>query len=170
MAVGGKKILVMGVGNVLLKDEGIGVHVVRELMKMELPEDVEVLDGGTAAIDLLHMIEGREKMVVIDAMLSDNEEPGSIFRLTPGDIQPTFRGKTSLHQLGLIEVLEMADMTGHCPDTVIFAVVPESIGTFGENLTSRIKGRVPRLIELVLEELGTPREKEGGRGGKGSRD
>jgi hydrogenase maturation protease len=161
MGTVGKKILVMGIGNVLLRDEGIGVHVVRELMKMEMPDDVEVLDGGTAAIDLLHMIEGREKMVVIDAMLSDDEKHGSIFRLTPGDIQPTFRGKTSLHQLGLIEVLEMADMTGKCPDTVIYAVVPKSIGTFGEELTPELEAQVPRLVELVLEELGIPREREG---------
>ncbi len=149
-----KKILVMGVGNTILKDEGVGVHVIREMMKLDLPEDVELVDGGTAAIDLLHLIEGRERMVVIDAMLSDDEEPGAIFRLTPENIQPTFRGKTSLHQLGLKEVLDMADSIGDCPDTVIFSIVPESIGTFGEELTPTIKARVPELIRLVLEELG----------------
>lgn len=151
-----KETLVMGVGNILLRDEGIGVHVVREMMKMDLPDEVEVLDGGTAAIDLLHAVEGRRRMIVIDALLIEGEEPGAVYRLTPDQLQPTFRGKTSLHQLGLIEVLEMAYLIGEAPDTVIFGIVPESIGSFGLEPTPRVRARIPQIIDLVIKEINDP--------------
>lgn len=148
-----KEILIIGVGNLLLQDEGIGVHVAREMLNMSLPPDVEVMDGGTAAIDLVHLVEGRKKMIVIDALLMENEEPGSIYRLTPEELQPSFRGKTSLHQLGLLEVLEMAHLIGNAPETIIFGIVPKEFGSFGLEPTPDIKAKIPRIIELVMKEL-----------------
>ncbi len=76
-----KNILILGIGNILLKDEGIGVHVVNKLKEMQLPPDVEVMDGGTLGIDLLYYIEGRKKVVVIDTVTA-GEPPGTMYRFT----------------------------------------------------------------------------------------
>lgn len=151
-----KPVLILGVGNLLLQDEGVGVHVVRELMKLDLPEDVEVIDGGTAGFDLVAIVDGRERIIVIDAVLSETDPPATIYRMFPENLQPTFRGKTSIHQFEFLDVLGMTRLTGKLPDTVIFGVVPREYEKFGMELTPEVKAVVPRLVELVLEEMRNP--------------
>ncbi|HVP37397.1 MAG TPA: hydrogenase maturation protease, partial [Terriglobales bacterium] len=95
-----KKILVVGIGNLLLTDEGVGVHVIQELSKLKLPEGVELADIGTASFDLLTFMEGKDKVIIIDALVSD-DKPGTLYHLSPEDL---ISGKsvllTSLHQFG----------------------------------------------------------------------
>jgi hydrogenase maturation protease len=149
-----KPVLVLGVGNILLQDEGVGVHVVNELLKLELPDHVEVIDGGTAGFDLVAIVDGREKVIVVDAVMSAEDPPGTIYRMSPENLQPTFRGKTSIHQFEFLDVLGMTHLTGTVPETVIFGVVPREFEEFGMELTPEIRALVPRLVELVLRELG----------------
>ncbi len=153
MTKAAKRIGVMGAGNVLLTDEGVGVHVVRELMKLNLPEGVEVHDIGTSAIDWLYAIDGLDKLIVIDAIHVEDTEPGAVFKLTPKELQPTFRGKTSLHQMELIEVLEMAELVGKVPETVIFGIAPKDFRNFSLELSPEIKAVVPKVVDLVLGEI-----------------
>jgi hydrogenase maturation protease len=159
-----KPVLVLGVGNVLLQDEGIGVHVIHRLLRLELPDEVEVVDGGTAGFDLLAVVEGRRRIIVVDAVKTDQDPPGSIYRLSPENLQPTFQGKSSIHQVEFLDVLGMAAMMSSLPETVIFGVVPREFERFGLEPTPEVKAKIPALVEFVLRELGLDpaavREKE----------
>ena len=95
----GKKIMVLGVGNILLRDEGAGVRVVEWLdARYSFPENVELVDGATAGLDLLPIMEGVDHVIIVDTVKTD-EPPGSIFRFTPQDINKKVPYKTSLHQI-----------------------------------------------------------------------
>lgn len=147
-------ILVLGVGNILLSDEGVGVRVAEALQRMELPEGVEVLDGGTASMALLDSLRDRDKVIIIDAV-KGHHEPGTIYRFTPGDISVHREIITSLHQLGVLDALTHAEYLGHAPQSVIFyGIEPEEMD-WGLDLTPRVGAVIPRVIELVLTELKT---------------
>jgi hydrogenase maturation protease len=159
--VSGRRVLVLGLGNLLLRDEGIGVHVAAELQKMELPANAEVVDGGTAGMDILLSQEGSYKLVVIDAM-TGGKQPGTIYRTHFGARQidrlkdlfsqmDEFR--ISLHQVGLIEALTVARKMGCAPnEVVIIGVEPMEMDT-GLEPTGPIKQRIPEIINTVLEEI-----------------
>jgi hydrogenase maturation protease len=145
-------VLVLGVGNILLRDEGIGVRVVQELERTELPAGVEVFDGATAGFDLIDVIAGRRKIIVIDALDADYA-PGTVVRLRPEELIAAERPGLSLHDLGLLEALAMAQQLGEAPDeVVIFGVQPQDLSC-GLELSPIIRARVPELIDLVLTEL-----------------
>jgi hydrogenase maturation protease len=122
------KIVIIGVGNLLLRDEGVGVHAVRELKKIALPQGVEVLDAGVAGVGLLDLFRGAEKVLLIDAA-DMNRAPGAVVRFTPDDIQShAGTPKFSAHDLGLPEVLELAKAFCQSPpQVVIIGVQPKEI-------------------------------------------
>jgi hydrogenase maturation protease len=145
-------VLVLGVGNLLLRDEGVGVRVVQELQNAALPPGVEVFDGGTAGFDLIDAISGRRKVIVIDALDGDCE-PGTILRLRAEELMAADRPALSLHDVGLLEALALARQLGEAPtEMVIFAVQPADLSC-GLELSPKIRARVPELIDLVLTEL-----------------
>ena len=145
--------LVLGVGNILLRDEGVGVRVVEAMRSLELPADVELFDGGTSGLDLLDIVADRRKVVVIDAVQADNE-PGSLVRLGLDDFTPETESVVSLHQVGLLETLLMAKHLGCAPDqVVIYGIEPKDMG-FGLALSPEVAAVVPTVIEVVLPELG----------------
>lgn len=145
-------VLVLGVGNILLGDEGVGVRVVETLQKMSLPEGVEVMDGGTASMALLDSLSDREKVIVIDAV-KGRQEPGTIYRFTPADITVQKGIVTSLHQLGILDALTQVEFLGHAPgDVVLYGIEPKDT-RLGLELTSEVKAAMPRVIELVISEL-----------------
>jgi hydrogenase maturation protease len=90
-------ILILGVGNILLGDEGVGVRVIEAMQEIDLPDTVELIDGGTASIDILEFLKNREKVIVIDAVQGGGGEPGTLYRFTPGDIKVRKPVYTSLH-------------------------------------------------------------------------
>ena len=104
-----KPILVLGVGNLVLTDEGVGVHVAQRLQKMDLPSHVEVLDGGTSGFDLLDDIEGRKKVVVVDTVKGGGP-PGTIYRMTTEDIEEAPKSRLSLHDIDMTDLLKLADL------------------------------------------------------------
>ena len=145
-------VLVLGVGNILLRDEGVGVRVVEALQQVTLPDDVEALDGGTASMALLDTLRDRDKVIIIDAV-KGNHEPGTLYRFTPGDISVHREIITSLHQLGVLDALTHVEYLGHAPQSVVFyGIEPEELG-WGLELTPKVKSIIPRVIELVLSEL-----------------
>ncbi len=148
-----QNITVLGTGNLLLKDEGIGVHVIQRMEQIELPENVRLVDGGVAGINLPYLIEGADKLIVIDCVDAD-VEPGAIFRFTPDDVDVPQRDVTmSFHDIGLLEALELAKQDGKGPKTtVIIGVQPKEI-EWGMELTPEIEKVVPDIIEAVLKEL-----------------
>ncbi len=148
-----KPILVMGVGNVLMTDEGIGVHVVSALSQLSLPSEVEILDGGTLGFDLIHHMEERLRLILIDAV--QTEEPGgTIFKFSPHEISEYARqAKLSFHQLGFMDMLKVAGMIDlQLPQITIFGIQPYDIG-MGTSLSPKMSERVPQIIKLVLEEV-----------------
>jgi hydrogenase maturation protease len=147
------RVVIIGIGNLILQDEGIGVHAVRELGKLALPPHVEVIDGGTATIELLPVIRAAERIIVIDA-LKGGEEPGTIYRLSPEDLMVDAERLLSLHQVGLLEVLGMARQLGGDAEVVIIGVEPKEIG-WGMELTPAVAAKLPQVIEAVLAELKT---------------
>jgi hydrogenase maturation protease len=106
---GDKPILVLGVGNLLLKDEGVGVHVARKLMEMDLPSHVEVLEGGAGGFDLLGEIEGRKKVIVVDTAKA-GKPPGTMYRMTTEDIEKAEKPRISLHEIDMTDLLNLADL------------------------------------------------------------
>ncbi|MDP3012661.1 MAG: HyaD/HybD family hydrogenase maturation endopeptidase [Candidatus Subteraquimicrobiales bacterium] len=147
-----KQIVVLGVGNILLKDEGIGVHVVKEMENLNFPENVRLLDGGTLGIDLLNLIEGADKLVIIDCVKAE-AEPGAIFRFRPEDIETKTKApKASLHQVDLYEALKIAKLMEEYPETIIIGVQPKVIG-WGMDLSEELKKKIPEIIKHVLKEI-----------------
>lgn len=146
------KILVLGIGNILLRDEGVGVRIIEYLQQQDIPNDVELLDGGTAGADLLEHICGREKVIVIDAMQADYP-PATLVRLTPQDLVPADEPELSLHSLDLPQALAMAQLLG-CPakEVVILAIQPEKVEC-GMELTPVIQAVIPHAAKFVLEEI-----------------
>lgn len=150
-----KPILVLGVGNTLLKDEGVGVHVARRLQDMDLPENVEVLEGGVLGLDLLDHLEEREKIIVVDAVDGD-VGPGAIYRLTRKDIEVgNTRCLTSLHEIDLPQVFATADLMGiKIEPMVLIGVQPKDMSMGYDELTPEVEAAIPKVIELVLKEIG----------------
>jgi hydrogenase maturation protease len=144
---------IIGIGNLLLKDEGVGIHLIEYLRKEGGPLDgVELVDGATGGFDLLPFIEDSEKVVIVDAMKAPGGIPGSVYRFTPGDYETGTRG-SSLHDITLEDLFRLIRTKNkHLPPVVIFGVEPCEIG-WGMELTPKIKELLPRLRELVLKEI-----------------
>jgi hydrogenase maturation protease len=145
-------ILVLGVGNILLSDEGVGVHVIEAMKEMELPEDVELLDGGTGAFDLIDIIAGREKVIIIDAV-EGGCEPGAVYRFSPDDIQTQQYQIASSHQVGLLDALAMTKILG-CPPchVIIYGIEPKRLDC-GMELSPEIAASIPGAAELIVNKL-----------------
>jgi len=145
--------VIVGVGNVLLKDEGIGVHVVRALQEMDLASlsgEVEVVDGGTSP-DAFDTAEGADKLIIVDAARGGGE-PGTIYRFAPDDVSGEPKFLASLHDLGLLDSLRMMEAVGDPPrDTVIIGVEPAEVD-WGLELTPALRGRLPDVVRIVVEE------------------
>jgi len=153
-----KPYLVLGIGNLLLKDEGVGVHVVRAIEArvaagdLALPEGVEVCDGGTLGMDLLDLIEDRRKVIVVDAVEAD-AAPATVLCFTAEDLARREAVDLSLHQLGLFEMLAMARYLGRAPqEVVIFGIVPKDMSP-GLELSAEVAAVVPEVIKRVLAEI-----------------
>ena len=144
------KTLIVGMGNLIYRDEGIGVHVVQKMRKMELPGHIELLDIGTSTMDLISHLEGVKKLIVIDAMKAGGT-PGVIYRCKPEDLMPKGEEPISLHEIGLLETLTMAKKMGKEIDTVIIGVEPKVLD-WGMELSEEIKNKIPTIVEAVLKE------------------
>lgn len=144
------KILVVGIGNILLQDEGIGVRVIEALRERPLPGQVELLDMGTATMNLAFYLSGVSKLVIVDALRA-GQKPGTVYRCSPEDLVPQEGGPVSLHDLGVVEALSMSKKLGHSPEVVIIGIEPKTID-WGMELTDEIKKEVPNIVNVVLKE------------------
>lgn len=147
------RVVVLGVGNILLTDEGVGPAIIAYLTeKWRFPADVELVDGGTAGFDLVSVFSRAEHLIVVDAVLG-GEEPGALYRFHPDDVPAGVTFRTSLHQMGLLDAWSLARILGPVAEATIIGVEPEDIRTPHVGLTATIAGRLPRIEELVLAEL-----------------
>ena len=146
-------VLVLGVGNVLLGDEGIGVHVVRELeARYVLPGAVEVVDGGTSGMDLLDVLASRERVIIVDAVKT-GDPPGTLVRLRNDRVRRLFRARISPHQLGLSDLLATLALMDREPEQLLLlGAVPCCLDT-GLSLSPLLSVRREDLLRAVVAEL-----------------
>ena len=147
------QIVVLGLGNILLRDEGVGVRVIEELQRRyDFFPPVKMLDGGTAGFGLVTEIEGCNKLLVVDAVKAGNE-PGTVYKFKSGDITVTIPQTLSVHDLGFFEALEQWKMLGINPEVIFFGIEPEDMNSWGFDLTPSIQNKLPKLVALVIDQL-----------------
>jgi len=147
------KIVVLGMGNLLLKDEGIGVHIAHTLQGTSSPSKVEleVIDGGTLP-DAPLAFEEVDKLIVVDAVQAGGE-PGAIYRFRPEDIRLDDRILTSLHQISLLENLWLMKQFRQKPENVVIIGIEPEDTNQGLELSAKLQQRIPQIIKVVLEEV-----------------
>jgi len=147
------KTLVLGVGNKLMADEGIGVHVIERLVsEYKLPEEVQVLDGGTLGLDLLYYLEGIENLLIVDAA-ETGKEAGTMIRLE-GDEVPAFMSiKISPHQMGVPDMLAAARMTDIYPKRLVLWGIQPDVITLSLDLSPVLVSKVDTLTVNLVDEL-----------------
>lgn len=154
----GKKIvmpnaLVLGVGNLIMSDDGVGVRVVQQLQReFSFPANVEIVDGGTLGLDLLPFLEDRSHLIMVDAV-ETGKRPGTCVRLSGDELPVALETRVSPHQMGLKDLLATARLMGHAPaEMVLIGVQPGSL-ELAEELTSEVALQVETLKGAVLKEL-----------------
>lgn len=145
-------ILILGIGNILLKDEGVGVHVVKRLKEMSFPDNIEILDGGTAGLDLVDFIAGRRKLIVIDAV-NTGGKPGTIYRLTEENLNIGPKAIMSFHEIDFLDALHMSEIAGSKPEEIVVIGIEPKDMSDGVELSPEIEERIPKIIEVVMKEL-----------------
>jgi hydrogenase maturation protease len=145
--------MVLGVGNILFTDEGVGVRVVETLAEeYEFPENVTLQDGGTLGIHLLGVISKADHLLVVDA-IRNGGPPGSLYRLEGEEIPKRILAKNSLHQVDLLEALTLCQALDKVPETVILGIEPQNIETMSIELSPVVKEKFGDLIHMVFDEL-----------------
>ena len=142
-------ILVLGIGNLVLNDEGIGIHVVNVLEKMELPCGVDLLDGGTGGLALLETLQSYRRIILVDASL-DNYPVGTIRRLSP-KFSNDYSTLLSAHEIGLKEMIDAMLLLGKAPQIELIAVSVRNCYQLGMKLSPEAKRAIPQIIQIIFE-------------------
>jgi len=147
-------ITILGLGNILLQDEGFGVHFVRWFQERhDLGPDVKIADGGTLGFLLLDLVCESDHLLVIDAVQVD-EKPGTLFRFTSADLPPAYLSQGAAHDAAFLQVLLQAEMLDQHPEEcVIIGVVPGNMKRLGLSMTPAIEETFFKVEEQVLKEL-----------------
>ena len=147
--------LLIGIGNILRGDDGVGVEVVTRLARLSLPVDVEVYEAGTAGAELAAVLEDRELVVVVDA-IDAGQPAGAVFRLAPETLQPAARGGLSMHDMHVLHALDETRLLGTAPREVAILAVQVANVALGIGLSPAVDAVVERVVELAARELGIP--------------
>lgn len=147
------RVLVLGLGNVLLRDEGVGVRVIEALaQRYRMPEGVDIVDGGTSGMELLDNVAGCEHLLICDAVRAD-APPGSLIELRDGQLPALFRNRFSPHQLGVADLLATLTLTGEMPASVtLIGIVPADMA-LGLELSPAIVQAADRAVECLVAKL-----------------
>ena len=149
-----KPILIICLGNPLMRDEGIGIRLASELL-VHLADNphVEVMDLGTGGFSVMHAIVGREKIIFVDCAIM-GQAPGLIHRFTPEQVSSKkLRMRYSLHEGDLLNTIDLSRRLGECPeDLVIFGIEPKEISD-GQGLTSELENNIQQYVQTILKEL-----------------
>lgn len=144
-------VLLLGIGNVLMGDEGVGVHVIRQLNAMKLPGGVECLDGGTGSFLLLEPMQQAKRVVLIDATI-DGQPAGTVTRLTP-KFSSDYPKTLTAHDIGLKDLLDAAYLTRAALDVTLFAVSIDPLQEMGMELSPVIARRVDEIATMLRDDL-----------------
>lgn len=141
---------IVGVGNGLMRDEGIGVHVARALADAKLPEGILVVDAGTDP-DVAFDLDGYERVIVVDAVLGGGA-PGTVYRFGDEVEFDASGARRASHDVGLLETLRAFSLPGEDPEIVVIGVEPEKID-WGLDLSPIVEASIPRVVEIVRREI-----------------
>jgi len=144
-----EKVLVLGIGNYLMGDEGVGVHCIQELKKIKLPDNVEVVDGGTGGFHLLSYLSDNKKIIMIDATM-DGKEEGHVCVIEPR-FASDFPRALSAHDIGLRDLVESAVITGKLPKIYLIVISISSVQNMEINLSLKVNNSIPFVIDKVKE-------------------
>jgi len=149
----GRSVLILGLGNILLQDEGVGVRVVEQLQRQyRIVGAVEVLDGGTAGMSLLEHIRNRDHLIVVDAVKT-GQAPGTVITLSGEEVPAFFQSRVSPHQMGLADMLAALDLMGEKPaDVTVIGVEPQNLDV-GLELSDLVSTRMDELVIRLVGKL-----------------
>lgn len=144
-------VLVLGIGNLLMGDEGLGVHYARRMAEVDLPPHVEVLDGGTGGFHLMSWMEKHDEIIMVDATL-DGRLPGSIREVTPR-FSSDFPRAMSTHDIGLKDLVEGLFILGRPPKIQLFAVSIDTVQPMHVGLSPALEAILPELVERTRQKI-----------------
>jgi len=153
--------LVLGIGNPFLGDDGIGFSVAQELARVVKDENVDVKDASLPGLNLLELIIGYDRVIIIDAIMTDDGEVGEIYRLKPENFVKTVHPASSAHDVNLATAIEIGkkSLAEQMPaDIIVFAVEIQEVTEFTDEMTRKVKEAIPGVVSLVLEEIGHSEE------------
>ena len=143
------KIVVIGIGNLLLMDEGIGVHAINELEKYDLSRSIEMYDGGTGGFKLIDLMHGAARVIFIDAV-ETGKTPGAVTTFSPEDVHSIYhKKKYSLHDTDLMEVIKMTELLDNPPKIEIVGIQPKTIN-YGTTLSKELRDSMSDIINTIL--------------------
>ncbi len=148
------RIAIVGIGNILLSDEGFGVHAIKKIDKSKLPDNVDVIEGAVLGLQLLNFLLEYDRVIVIDAVKGGGK-PGDIYRFKVEECRKDF-GMISLHDLDFVKSLEIMKKFYNLPEMIVIGVEPKSIEV-GLTLTKEIERKIPEVLELVYNEIQSKR-------------
>jgi len=150
----GKKVLVLGLGNTILTDDGVGIYVMREIQKTLQHRNLFFQEASLAGLRLLDILAGYDAVVIIDSIKVQGGQPGDIFELDPDSLRSTTR-LTSVHDVNLATALELGKQMGiPMPRTVkIYAIQAEDTDTFGERCTPKVEAAIFRAAQLIADQI-----------------
>jgi len=150
------KTLILGIGNPLLGDDGIGFHIAQELARQIQDENTDVKDTSVDGLNLLELIIGYDRVIIIDAIMTGGGEVGEIYKLRPEDLAHTVHFTTSPHNINLAIAIEIGRkiLAEQMPEEiVVFAVDIKPVPRFTEEMTEKVRAAIPRAVSLILREL-----------------
>lgn len=140
--------LVLGLGNVLLGDEGFGVHVVRRLQGCALPDNVRVVEGGVGGLNLLGHLDEVKRLIIVDVMMHDSP-PGQLLLIEPGArLDEPGKRLMSCHQIGILEILRTWSLIGNMPEVYVLATIPEHL-EWSTELSARLEAACTKAVETI---------------------
>jgi len=146
-----KDTVIIGIGNILLQDDGVGVHVIKQLENEMLPSTIELVDGGTSTLDMLGFFLDFKKVIVVDCLRA-GLKPGTIYKIKPEDIMNYKKENLSIHDVQILDVVKMANMMNKYPEVIIFGIEPEKIDLDLE-MTQTMISKIPEIVLNIKKEL-----------------
>lgn len=148
-----RKILILGVGNILYADEGVGVRAVERLLETyDFSDNVTLMDGGNLGMRLMQPLMDSDYCIVLDAVLG-GDQPGTIYRFTGDDLRKSLAFKDSMHQSDLVDTLIYCELVGKRPETVVIGMEPHDFKNMSIELTDIVADRLPDMLDIALTEL-----------------
>jgi hydrogenase maturation protease len=143
--------LILGIGNILRKDDGVGIHVINKLKEKDLSSDVRLLDGGTAGLDLLTHLEDVDRLIIVDAMLTA-DNPGTI-NVFPADELNSEKHSFSGHSHNITDIIDMSAALWKRPEAVIVGIIPKDCESYEIGLSKDVEDSVDKAVQIIMELL-----------------